>query len=726
MLRTEFLRQEMINAAHKGARKILPKDWSVSDWNISLPERRAQALKQLFEKMPLYIGEQELIVGSRTIYGHRNEAQDWSDIDLIAFPDFVNEQDISEWGGDDSQLTAGHYTADYGKILALGIAGIKKEVETRLSQELRQDQRDYLNSIFIAYQGLSAWILRYADYAEDLSKRETERKRRGELEIISKVCRKISCQKPENFYEAAQLFWFSHLSLIIESFRFMSYGRLDQVLFPFFSLADVEFEQQITDCLVIKMYDGGDVIHNYTGAYSGQHTMTLGGITPEGEDAVNEVTRLLLDAIGRIALPEPMVQIRWHRKNPAWFLRKAAEISVSGVNTIAYYHDELYIQNLKEAGWKEQEANDYAFDLCQDVTLAGRAGLFCSASINLTSVLVATLKQVPDSITFQELIEEIRKNLADEIRLRISEYNRWEQGILDLNEGRKAAFTKRVKSGEIPISFHKNSPMAPLPLASALFEGCIETATDLARRGLAVKDKGAMICGVVEAINSLAAVRKIALEEKIFTISQIMKACDENFENNEVMRQRLWNAPKWGNDDDFADLPAKELLEFGCREILKYRTPMGGRHLAGIHQPHPVNDGWNTPATPEGRKAREPIAVTLSPENGTMQNGPTAALASACKISPEVYQWNNCLMLQFLSSAFPAKGGAESFCQLLRTYFMHGGAQFQPNIVNLAYIKDAQIHPENYQNLIVRLWGVSVRFITLPKEVQDEFISRFE
>lgn len=725
MSRIAFLKQAMLDAVHKRARMALPKDWSTADLPLSLPERKAYALKLIFEKMPLYIGEQELIIGTRTIYAHRNEEVNQSEMSLLALPTCVNQTDIERFGRNEQMSAAGHYTANYGKILAIGIGGILEQAETRLDVEVDKDKQDFLKSVLIVYQGLSHLIQRYSEYAFSLANTEHDQSRRKELETIGEVCHKISKRPPENYYEAVQLLWFSHLSLIIESFQFMSYGRIDQILQPFYSKDEHDFQQELTECLIIKMYDGGDIVDGYFGNYAGQHTMTLGGITPEGEDAVNDTTYLLLQAIGNIGLPEPMVEIRYHSKNPEEFLRKAAEISIKGINTLAYYHDDQFIKSLITAGFPEKEANNYAFDLCQDITVAGRAAFYCSASVNLTNVLLDVMKQAKDQVTFTELIEQYKLALAKVLENNITDYNQWEEGILAYNKGEQEAFLQKVREGKLPLSRGGNSIMAPLPLASALFDGCIETATDLTRLGCEIKDKGVIIGGLVVAFNALAAVRKVVFDEKRYTLSQVMKACEDNFEGNEPLRQILWNAPKWGNDDDYVDLPAKEIVEFCCHEILKYRTSTGARHFAGIHQPHPVGDGWGLQATPEGRKKSQPIVVTLSPENGTMENGPTAALKSAAKIDPMTYQWNNCVMLEFFSALFDQPGGAELFCQMLTSYFRMGGAQLQPNIVNIEQLKDAQAHPEKYQDLVVRLWGVSAQFVNLPREVQEEFIARF-
>jgi formate C-acetyltransferase len=297
---------------------------------------------------------------------------------------------------------------------------------------------------------------------------------------------------------------------------------------------------------------------------------------------------------------------------------------------------------------------------------------------------------------------------------------------LSFNQGDAQPFLRGVQTGEIARDCCGQSIMSPLPLTSGLFHGCIENATDLTRLGNLLPHKGAMVMAPVVAINSLAAIKKCVFEQKTYTLAEIKKACAKNFEGFEKMRQTLWNCPKWGNDDDYADLIGKEIIEAACGQISRHKTPRGGVHLSGIHQPHPVPTGAGTPATPEGRFAGAPVPVTLSPENGTMKNGPTAAFLSALKIDPKYIQWNNCLMLQYFSSSFDTAQGAKSFERLVGGYFGAGGSQHQPNIASLEDLKLARNEPEKYRDLTVRLWGVSARFVTLSREMQDEFIARFE
>jgi len=727
LTRIQKLREEALSASHKYARIEMDPNWSTKHMDKSLPERKAHALAMVLENMPPYIGESELIVGSRTIYGPFNGPdRDQSNMGFCAMPDYVNQADIDFFGFDGGKMSKGHYTADYGIILELGIGGIVARAERRLSDgNNNSNQIDFLNSVVIACKALSSFIYNYASHAKKLAK-SASGTRKTELELVASVCGAVAWEPPKNYHEAVQLFWFSHLGLLAENHIFMNYGRIDQFLYPYFKTCPKEEAKELTGCLLAKMYDMADMYGGGMDRYGGQHNITLGGQARGGGDATNELTFMVLEAASELRLPEPEISIRIHKDSPPELLRRTSELSVSGLNCIAYYNDEVFVNSMAAAGVDLEDARDYCFDLCQDVTVAGRGDYFASSMVSLTWELLEHLKSCGDGITYEKLFDGYKARVISAVSNSIGTYNAWEEAVLEFNQGNAAPFIDGAKSGAFPHSYCGQSPMSPLPLTSALFHGCIESGTDLARCGNILAHKGAMVMAPVIAVNALAALKKCVFDDRIYTLSEVKAACAANFAGHEAMRQRLWNSPKWGNDDDYADQIAKELIEAACAEITKHRTPRGGVHLSGIHQPHPVPTGAATPATPEGRYAGAPIPVTLTPENGTMKNGPTAAFSSALKIDPKYIQWNNCLMLQYFSSSFDSADGAKTFESLLREYFSAGGSQHQPNIVNPEDLKKAQSEPEKYRDLVVRLWGVSARFVTLSREMQDEFIARFE
>lgn len=671
-----------------------------------------------------------------TVYAETTEVPVSNEpLETLFEDDFEAEEIRTEW----EFASTGEYTleADEQKNTWFRLRGVPWDAKAYVNNNLKDwenysVQMDFTINEWIQhgtgmepYEAVSRWIERYASYAQEMAEKEPDPQRKEELLRIQRVCAHIAHQPPRDFYEAVQLFWFASLATIVENFRWVNYGRVDQFLYPYYHTVSESEAQQLVECLLLKMYDGADIKSEYFGGQEGQLNITLGGVTPEGENAVNPLTFAFLEAVSHTRLPEPEVSCRVHSLNPPEYLEKCASLSVDGINCIAYYNDDQFIASMTAAGIPAEAARDYGFDLCQDITIPGKSDFYTSGSVDLGRTLLDTMRKVSDTCTFPEFMEEYRGVIAESIRKDLERYNLGEKAIREYVKGNPGFLKEQVESGA--LSWDTAAPlMSPLPITSALFNNCLETGTDLCWFGCPIADRGYMVSDLVVGINSLAALRKRVFEEKKYTLSQVLEACDHNFEGQEKMRQSLWTAPKWANDDDFVDLPAKEIIEFACEEIMKYRTPTGARHLAGIHQPHPVATGHGLQATPEGRKAGEPIPVTLSPENGSMLNGPTAAFSSAAKIDPMKYQWNNCVMLQYFSSVFQANQGAKLFASLLKSYFAIGGGQHQPNVVNVEDLKNAQLHPEEYRDLIIRMWGVSAHFVDLPKEVQDEFIARFE
>lgn len=730
--RTKCLRGETVSGHNKRARCPLPPDWTVANEPCSLPERKAKSLAMMLERMPVFIGEEELIVGTRTLFTPskgNEDGHDTCDYSLYCGVPYVNEEDVRLFGADQSWLNKKHYTPDLSVLLEKGVDGILADVAQRERDlALTQPQREFLSSVRIAYLGLKTLLNRYADRAQELSAAVRDERRSAELAEIAGVCRRISGEPPRTFREAVQLLWIGHLVTIIESHEFINYGRLDVILEPFLKDTPHDEALELLECLLLKMYDQVDIKQSYLSRYAAQLVVTLGGVLPDGSDAVNPVTMLFLEAIDGVRLPEPEFNLRIHSKNPPEFLEKASQLTVTGCNFVSYYNDDLFLDSMVRAGIPEEIANGYGFDLCQDINFPGRSDLFMSAHILMANELMNLLLEKSDFATFEELYGAYKEQLAGVIERAVTEFNRREAALIEYRDGDREEYFRRVRAGEVPPDCMGRSPMCPLPYLSGMFHGAIETAADMTQESYPVKDKGLILGTATECVNSLAAIRKIVYDEGYCTLAEVVEACrrDWSGEDDEKLRCLLWNAPKWGNDDPYADEIAKDILEFGLRQTLRWHTASGGRHLAGIHQPHPVTTGEELMATPEGRHAWTPVAVTLTPESGTMRSGPTAALCSGAKIDHTLVQWNYCVMVNYFASVFHGNDGAAVFRRLLNGYFGMGGMQHQPNVLDVAELRAAQLNPDQYKDLIVRLWGVSAHFVDLPRELQDEMIARFE
>ena len=721
--RIAFLREQTLSGRNKAARCGMPA-MDTSGEPGGIPVRKALAFKAICDTMPLFIGPEELIVGTRTFYNFP-QGQNGGGSPLVAYPKFVNEADIQRFGGDYSGVNSQHYTPDLGILLELGVGGIIHKARKRKEDpSLMPWHLEFLDSVIIAYSGMQNLISRYAALAEELAA-QAEGAEKDRLHTVARVCRNISTQRPASFHEAVQLLWFGHLGTILESGLFINYGRLDAILQPYLGDASRDQALELLCCLLLKMYDQADIEEGYFNKHEGQLVVTLGGQTPEGGSAVSDVTMLFLEAIGYTRLPEPEFNLRVSAKDPPEYLDKAAELTISGCNFISYYNDDTIVPALIARGLKPEDARSYGFDLCQDLNIPGKSDFYCSGGMSLAFDLIDLLLKDQAYDSFEELVAAYKDYMVQKNRAGFARSEREHRNLIRYSRGEFDEYFSNVEKG-ISGSWDGRHPMCPLPYLSGMFHDTIENAADMIYESYPIKHRGAMVGAPVEGINSLAAIRKVVYDDKLYTLKEVVQACREDYqgEGQEIMRNILWNAPKWGNDDPYVDLIAKDIIEYCLRELNTYTFFNGAPLLAGVHQPHPVPTGKGMMATPDGRHKGQPASVTMTPASGTMKRGATAALKSASIFDPSLLQWNYCFMINYYASVFEGERGRDVFKNLLLTYFRRGGVQHQPNVLDARQLRNAQLEPEKYKDLVVRLWGVSAHFVDLPRELQDEIIAR--
>ena len=764
--RIEYLREVTREGLNHSARVPFTDTAEIGKSEGSLYIRKALATAWLYDHAPVCIGEHERIVGTRTLLAANPGNEDGHDPAGYsvgtAMPSYLNDSDERAFGFREEFVTKTHYTPDYGIVLRQGIDGILRSAEERLAEterairawetsypqaasvpscfeepvetdlptdvlhnvRARKNEREFLSAVRIVWQGISHFVERYAEEAASQAK-AADADRREELLTIERICRKVAHQKPDDFYEAIQLFWFAHLSVIMESQEFINFGRVDVLLQPFLKAYPREDAEELLACLLLKCYDQADLKCSYLSRYGGQITMALGGVDEEGNDAVSETTFLLMKALSQVRLTEPLIAFKINRKNPPLFLEEACARSESGLNTIGYYNDDLFIESLKGRGVPEPLANTYAFGLCQDVTVAGYDDNSMGGAIEPIHSLLTYLRDGKPAATFEDFLAGFKAITAREIDAGIERFCRTEKAFLAFRAGDRETYLERLHKGDIDRNLNGRSLMCPLPVLSALFHGCLETATDLTLGGCALKTHGHYLFSPTVTANSLVAIRYAVYDKKICTREELWQALSSDYAGaeGEILRQRLFHAPKWGNNDEYADSICIDYLEFCLKQVQKHKTGGGAWFLSGIHHPHPVPSGRRLMATPDGRHAGDPLSVTMTPMSGTLRNGPLAALASAAKFDYRLINWNFCVMLNYSAAMFREDKGL--LARMIRTYFDQNGMQHQPNICRVEDLLDARDHPERYPDLIVRLWGVSVRFIDIDRELQDEVIARF-
>jgi formate C-acetyltransferase len=752
--------------------------------------KRAIAVRAILEQMPIFIDPAELIVGNQAST-HRaapifpEYAVDWIIDEIDEFDKrpgdrfHIDEDKKPEllaiceyWKGEtlkdkalammtpegrflydvgmikaEGNITSGdgHIAVNLAHVLQEGIAGVKARAQGRLDRLDISDFGDFkkqffLQAVLIVCDAVVAFAHRFADLAEQMAATEPDPKRKAELERIAQNCRRVPEYPASDFYEAVQSTWFIQLILQIESNgHSTSFGRLDQYLYPFYAsdlAANRITEEEATELLEnlwIKAYTINKIRGwSHTRFSAGgplYQNVTIGGQTPDGKDASNPLSELVLRSVGRIRLTQPNLTVRYHKGTPDAFMRKAIEVVKLGFGMPAFNDDEVIIPSFLKLGVKPEDAYNYSAIGCVEVAVPGKWGYRCTGMsfLNFGKVLMTSLNNGIEPLSGKRIHPGVGKAFP-EMESFDEVFAAWSQTV--------RYFTRAAVIMDTCADYALEME-TPDVLCSALTDDCIE-------RGLAIKEGGAVYdyvsglqVGIANLGNSLAAIKKLVFEDKVLTKEELWQALMNNFEGLEGERIRqtlIHKAPKFGNDDDYVDELLVAAYSECIDELSKYkntrygRGPIGGRYYAGTSSISAnVPQGSTVGATPDGRQAREPLAEGCSPSHGTDVNGPTAVYKSLGKL-PNDKITGGVLLNQKLSPSSLAKPeGVDKLITLIRTFFndLHG-FHVQYNIVSRETLLAAQKNPEKYRDLIVRVAGYSAFFNVLSPDTQNDIIARTE
>jgi pyruvate formate-lyase/glycerol dehydratase family glycyl radical enzyme len=635
----------------------------------------------------------------------------------------------------------GHIILDFPKVLRVGVGGIIDEAQEALNALDMTvwdnvHKKEVLESVIVAYRGVLLYIRRYMELTDRLCETEKNESRRGELEMIRETCRTLLEGPPRSFREAVQLVWFLHLISQIESNgHSMSLGRFDQYMYRFYqsdrekgALTDEEVVELLA-CLWIELFGVIKIrpwSHTrFSGGGPTYQNLTLGGVTPQGEDAVNELTFLCLDSVSLTGLPQPNVSARVSTKNPRAYLRKCVETIKLGFGMPAMHNDELMIPSLLSRGVSLEDANNYAIVGCIEPIIPGKHG-YRAAGMSFTNfpkILELALNDGKDPRTGARL----HRGKGD-----LSTFESFDE-VMSAFSDQMAYFVNLRIQGEHIID-HAIECLVPDPFCTGLVSDCI-------RRGKTPKEGGALYdmvtgpeTGVTNAGNALAAIKKLVFDEQLITGGKLKGALETNFEgpDGEQVRQMCLNrAPKFGNDDEYVDGITNETYMIFIRELEKYKNARYGRGPVGcISYPCTATISGNVPsgivvgATPDGRRKGEPLAEGCSPYRGTDRLGPTAVIKSVSRMPNILITGGNLLNQKLSPSALASAEGIGKLEDLIGTFFDLKGWHVQFNIVSTETLKAAQKEPELYKDLVVRVAGYSALFTTLEPATQDDIIAR--
>lgn len=648
--------------------------------------------------------------------------------------------------GMEGKLNAGdaHLAVNYERILKDGLRGYEKRVkEYKATLDLTNpdnvDKYCFYNAVLIVLKAVRNFANRYSVLAKDLAEKEMNQKRKIELLEISRICSKVPYEPAETFQEAVQSVWFIQLILQIESNgHSLSYGRFDQYMYPYYdrdikngTIKESEALELLT-CLWIKTLTINKVrsqAHTLSSAGSPMYqNVTIAGQTTDKKDAVNDLSFLVLKSVAQTRLTQPNLTVRYHKNINKHFLDECVEVMRLGFGMPALNNDEIIIPSFMDWQVKEEDAYNYSAIGCVETAVPGKWGYRCTGMsyINFPRMLLCTMNNGVDLtsnkrftkgygyFTEMESYEELLKAWDKTIR-EITRYSVIVENVID-------------KASERDV---------PDILCSALTDDCIA-------RGKTIKEGGAVYdfisglqVGIANMADCLAAIKKLVYEEKKITRQELWDAILDDFsspKNKKIQEMLIREAPKYGNDDDYVDQLIVEAYDSYIEEIEKYpntrynRGPIGGIRYAGTSSISAnVGQGMSTMATPDGRNAFEPLAEGCSPAHNSDKNGPTAVFKSVSKLRTNKITGGVLLNQKMTPQMLSTEENRQKLELLIKTFFnrLHG-YHVQYNIVSKETLIDAQKHPENHKDLIVRVAGYSAFFNVLSKKTQDDIIGRTE
>lgn len=627
----------------------------------------------------------------------------------------------------------GHVLVNYDKVLSRGLLDVKEEIEQRIAGLDLTDPEGGLKLKFyeaevILCDAIMGWAERYADEAQRFSRSEEDPRWKQELECIARTCRRVPSSPARDFREAIQSFWFTHLLLYIEQDGLaVSPGRFDQYMYPYYrksieeNLITKQEAQELLECLWIKFteimraYDYECA--KYYAGFSISENVVLGGQDRGGRDATNELSYMCLDAEAHTKLPQPNLGVRIHPTTPDSFIMKAVDVASRGRTKPEFFNDSIGIPVLMSLGVPLDDARDYGISGCVEAVPPHCNGMTNAAMSNIGKALELALN---DGICRLSGMQ-VGPNTGDPRHFR---------SIDDLKDAfrEQVRFYVREMVAAINVIERTHSQYYPLPYFSLVIEDCLERGVDVTAGGARYNYTGPQAVGLGDVADSLAAIKKLVFEDRELSMEELIDALDSNFEGREPLRQKLiTQAPKWGNDDDYVDDLAREVVRLYCDEVSQYSNTRGGVYRPGVYSVSAnVPLGLHVGALPNGKLSRAPLADGVAPVHGCDLKGPTAIAKSVAKLDHEIITNGTILNMKFSPKLLEEVSGKRGLAHLVRTYFDLGGWHVQFNVVSADTLRAAQKEPEKHKGLIIRVAGYSAFFVELDTAVQDDIIDRTE
>ena len=780
--RVKKLRDQSLDAVERisAERALLMTQFYRSDEarELSAPVKRAKAFEYLLKNKKICINDGELIVGERgpgpketptypeislhsmkdleildsrekVSFSVGDEVKNLYEKEIIPFwngksnrdrimslmtPEWINAYEAGIFTEFQEQRAPGHTVLGY-KMFKTGFLQLKEEINRSMSgldffkDPQAFEKSEELKAMTIACDAIIMYANRHADELEKLAAKEKNSVRKNELVKMSAICRKVPANAPETVHEMLQHYWFIHLGVITELNPWDSFnpGRLDQHLYPVYkrekevsSLSDDELFD-LLGCFWIKFNNHPSppkigITASESNTYTDFCLINLGGVKPDGTDAVNEMSYILLDVIKEMRIIQPGSMMQISKKSPDRFIHRALDIIRTGFGQPSCFNTEAIIQELLRQGKNITDARNGGASGCVETGAFGTEAYWLTGYFNMPKVLEITLNNGSDKRTsklvglktgyahdyksFEDLLEAFKLQVNFFIDIKIRGNNVIEKTFIN---------------------------WLPVPFLSLLVEDCIANGKDYNCGGARYNTSYIQGVGLGSITDMLTSIRFNIYDKKKFGWNELIKALDADFEGYEnIQYEMIYNTPKFGNDDDYADHLAVAVFEIFYDAVNGRPTSRGGIHRINmLPTTSHVYFGSVTGATPDGRKANKPLSEGISPSQGVDKQGPTSVIKSASKID-HLRTGGTLLNQKFSPQFFEDEDSYDCLTSLIRSYFSLDGHHIQFNVVNAETLKDARKHPELYRDLIVRVAGYSDYFNDLGEDLQNEIINRTE
>ena len=627
-----------------------------------------------------------------------------------------------------------HMGADFDRWLTKGFIAIKNEVDEKMSEldltaPSDTSKREFYTAVGITLQAAINFSKRHASLARELAGKEKDPQRASELSRIAEICDWVPANPARNFYEALQFVWLTYVVLLIEGWGpGMAFGRADQYLYPFYR-KDIdsgaltrEQARELIACLNIKTNQAA-VRYSFeklktAGGLTMMSNITLGGITKDGKEAVNELSYVFLEAQEEVNLAADEVCVRINSKTPDKFLLRACETAKQLHGKLKFICDETSIESLLNAGKLLEDARDYVVCGCCLPTVPGVSFDIIGGGFNLPMMLELALNNGKTRITGEQIGLETgdpkKFKTYDEV---------WEAYKKQVEYFLRIFFMMRKTDRQLFADY------LPTPFQSAGFQNCIDRGADITCGGTApyITD-GLSAMGGPNVADSLAAMKKLVFEDKKISLDRLIDALDKNFEGESEILNLVTKAPKYGNDDDYVDNILVDVFSHFGNAMTPYKGPYNSKYTVGAFTAagH-ITLGELVGALPDGRRSGLPLSEGgLSPYNGRNVSGSTSTINSVTKLDIAKISGGGSLNMKYNPSALKDAANIRKFASLIRVLFNKGGYHVQFNIVSSEMLKEAMKFPEKYRDLLVRVATYSAFFTDIGPELQQEIIERSE